>query len=214
MSTEETNVDTLPSTEKHCAHPDCGKLLQQRPDEHPSKYKRRRHCNEKCSKSNRVVHKRQSDRATEARLKETRKCEQCEAKFHRGVGESRSVFLKRPTCSKACGALRRRAQTQEKILQDFKICENPDCKKKFYRRHRTETNVKFKKRKTCGQECGQVVRLAGHGWTKKERRPKPEVRKLPPVTPLAREIPDAPKPEITTIWRPESWGGPRQIKVS
>lgn len=203
---------------RHCYKQSCGKTLIRREGESKTRFDTRRHCDVKCSQTNPLLHKAQVDNCTEERAKETRVCLQCDKTFSRTRNESRAVFAVKKCCSRACTNEYLRKE-RAKPFQIPKICEV--CGETFYRRRSTESKKQFEKRRTCSNEHGHALRSSD--WTKKspngkkralEHKKKQDEHKLPPSTPLAREIPDAPPRVVTEVWRPESWGGPRKLEAS
>lgn len=209
---EETSEDTSSSSVRLCHHPNCRKVLVPHDGEPPSKFLRRRHCSSLCSKTNPILHKGQSQRATDNRLKITRVCEVCNGKFARGKGESVPVFRERATCSRRCAADKRKAARVAEIQNQGKKCSV--CGGTFHRRMNSETITKFKNRKTCSEECGH--RSRNNSWNQKSANGKvraTQVRKLPPATPIT-SIPEEPKANEVTVWRPATWGGSYTRQVS
>jgi len=210
-STDTTSVEDSPLGDKYCLKAECGKLLTRRDGETSHNFKRRVHCNSECSKTNPLLHKHLSDAAKHRREEEsTRICEICDGEFHRKRTESKKVYSERETCSRRCCDEKRKRKKREELAKITKICENPECKKKFSR-HVTEKSIeskeKFDARRTCSNPCGVAVRKTSHKWEKKQsgggKKPKAAVRKAepppPPPTPIG--------PRVIKIWRPESWGG-------
>lgn len=216
---DSTATDTSSLTPKYCAHPNCGKLLTQHKNEALSKFKRRAHCDEVCSKSNPNLRKRQSEEYAKAREEEGRECEICGGTFYRTVHQSRNTFNDKLTCSNKCAyKLRMRNKRAEAEAQP-KICANPNCGKPFTRHVGQESESNFKARQTCSRKCGGALRTSRKQPRTANPKPKPKdttsVPKLAPIKP-AREIPPAPpsEGEVIVVWRPESWGGPYKRRVS
>jgi len=215
----ESETDVLKSDLKYCKKAACRKPLSRRKGEARNRFIKRVYCDGVCLKTDPDLRKAQSDKYTQAREAETRTCKICSGSFHRGKGESRSVFSTRPTCSKQCAGKKNSQMVKEKILSRPKTCQNADCGKTFYRRAKSETWNKFEKRKTCSEPCAHALRrsLSKHSWQKKSRRSTSEPeRKLPPVSPTSIDIPDAPvpQPRVVEVWRPASWGGSYMKEVS
>lgn len=182
--------------------------------EAPSKFKRRRHCNSECSKTNPLRHVERSEEIEKNRLQEKKTCSICSGRFTRHKHESRPAFEKRPTCSRTCAGKKRSQDNLEENLKHPRVCENKECGKTFYRHGGVESWEKFKARKTCSEDCGHANRRKD-GWKEKKTVTlRDGVGKLPPITPLARHIPEAPQLTEVEVWRPESWGGPYKRKVS
>jgi hypothetical protein len=174
----------------------------------------REHCNLDCSRTNPLLHEEQSAKATVLREEEKRICVICAGKFSRTRTECRKVFEKRETCSRKCCDARRVAKKRAEIGEEPKTCANPDCGKPFFRRvsgKLVETKEKFKVRRTCSTKCGAAVRKSGHKWEKKRSGGG---KKTPPKPKLVPEPESrAAEPVVREVWRPESWGGPRQVAV-
>lgn len=208
-NTEETSSVTSVSDEKHCEHPDCGKLLVRREGERPANFRDRRHCNEQCACTNPLRLAKFRQQAEQNREQEKKNCEVCGGEFHRRHRETRKNFKQRRSCSHACaGALHR----SPKVNQPKKICKV--CGKEFTKR-KAEAHHVFAKRENCSRECGYRGRKDTHPHERLGsgggKRP------LPPVKPVSVEIPPAPPPkapEEIEVWRPASWGGPYKRKVS
>lgn len=199
---------------KYCKHPKCAKLLIQGDGEANSKFARREHCDKKCSSTNPLLHKAQSEFYA-ARRKETesKTCVMCPNSFSRGRTESRKVFAKRETCSRKCCDANRVAKRRAEMAKIKKICENPDCGRKFSRRitgKHIETEKKFNARKTCSTDCGHVIRktTSSHIGYKKTRKPVKKKETPPPLQPSSTTPSE---PQLVEVWRPESWGGPKLV---
>jgi hypothetical protein len=208
LSSSSTSESTSSSDIKYCKHPDCKKPLFQKEGEHPFKFKIREHCDLACSRSNPLIHQAQVDKATAKREQEPRVCIVCSELFVRHRVESKRVFAARQTCGRECEAENRRREADEERAKYPKVCSNKECGKDFYRR-RGETKTRFKERSYCTHHCGVVARKArrADSWTRKVRKSPYSKKKLSPPSEPSIPIPEAPKPESETVWRPGAWGG-------
>lgn len=196
-----------------------------------SKYLRRGHCDNECSRQNPERRRKQSERFQKARADlPKRTCVACKGSFSIGDYESASRFLERDTCSRECAAKKRSMDREEEALKNGKVCANPKCGKTFYRRVKGESLPRFEKRKTCSTDCGHISRRIDPDSLAKAPKPKqkkePQTKKeredekyavestLPPVEPTKIVIPDPPKPKYERVWRPQSWGGEFLRRIS
>jgi len=212
-----TIEDISTPTLRLCWKPTCQKPLVRRKGEAQSSFEKRKHCDMSCSKTNPLIRQPQKEEFARQRESETKNCEVCGKEFCRGKNESRSVFVNRVTCSHLCSGAKRSRDFQMEIDKYPKICANVECKKTFYRRIRGESKVRFAKREACCQKCEAARRQANskHPWKKKPRRPPAApAPTLPPVGACPTDIPEAPKPTVVKVWRPESWGGSYLREVS
>ena len=218
---DSTTLDISPVGDRYCRKPTCKKLLTIRPEEQPSKFVRRVHCDEECSKTNPDLHKAQSERFAKERAGVPKKCTVCDKKFYRRNGESRTTFNNRPTCGRKCGDALKVNRKQEEIDAKTKICEYSECKKPF-KRHKNgkniESRVRFASRKTCSVACNSAKRAAEAKRKRTtsggSRKKKPVERLLPPSEPMKFQIPDAPPPPPAPIWRPANIGRDIRPRVS
>ena len=220
MTMDTITEDISTSSARLCKKPTCKKPLVKREKESQSAFERRLHCNRECSKTNPLLRQAQKEEYARQRESDTKNCDICAKKFSRGKNESRANFNNRKTCSRPCSHKKLTKNFEEEVLKYPKTCDNVECRKTFYRRLRGETKVRFEKRRACCQKCEAKCRQANskHPWQKKERRPKEtnlvEEHKLPEVSPPPTHIPEAPKPTIVKVWRPQSWGGEFYREVS
>ena len=207
-------MDTSPVGDdaRVCYNASCGKPLIQREGETRSKFAKRKHCNRSCSRTNPRIHEDHQEVYDRKREAVTKTCayDKCGKEFHRRQGEPRPVFEERKTCSHVCANRKRAADRDAEILKQSKICTS--CGKSFHRRKGSETTARFKARKVCSSKClHRNRRLKAAESTSVPAPVEPEFT-LPPVTPLARKIPDAPKAPPREVWRPESWKGMRDCR--
>lgn len=202
---------------KFCWHPDCKKPLVQRENERISTFKRRKHCNDDCARSNPLRRKRQAEGYARLREEEQRTCSFCSGKFFRNKSESRAIFQLRETCGRKCADAKRKKANRELIAKETKICKG--CGGTFTRnvdRKHIESPSSFKKRENCGNSCRVLGNKTTHPWDKKGSGGGKSLKMstLPPVSECPIDIPPPTKPKLVEVWRPASLGGPFMREVS
>ena len=221
MSTKSTVRTVFIYPFKYCENPWCAKLVKPREGEPLSKFLRRGHCNDACARENPLRRKAQSEAFRRRReIVPSRVCVVCNEEFSKRETEHNKRYKLRNTCSRKCAARKRTVEKETFVRANGKTCVNPLCGKTFYRRLKGESEARFAKRETCSAPCGHIKRRKDPHKVQKEvkktrvKKTPVDEHKLPPVTPLKRNIPEASKPEVVEVWRPASWGGPIKRQVS
>lgn len=168
---------------RHCARPACGAELVARPGEGPAKFAGRRYCSHGCATAARRTVEPPGPKVCERAA--------CGAELAERPDEGPAVFARRRYCSHACAhAARREAGLCRAGLHEL-TPENAG-----------DNGHGSRYCRACRRRRENEANAA---------RPRERVsREVRPYRPAVR-LPAPPPEQPREVWRPASWGGPREV---